>query len=67
MQKSALDGSGRVLYTVPEVSQMLAVGHKTVYRLLNRGILRCSSAIRHKRISKESIDEFIRTTTGGAK
>jgi len=62
------NGSGRVerlFYTVPEVSEMLAVCDKSVYRLLARGLLKSSNALRHKRISKASLDEFIATSTNG--
>jgi len=59
----------RLFYTVPEVSEMLAVCEKSVYRLLARGLLKSSSALRHKRISKASIEELISITVnnGGAK
>jgi excisionase family DNA binding protein len=69
MQKTASNGSGRLFYTVPEVSQMLAVNQKTVYRLLDRGLLKSSSAIRHKRIHAASLEQFISITvySGGAK
>jgi len=62
------NGSGRLerlFYTVPEVSEMLAVCEKSVYRLLARGLLKSSNALRHKRITKASIDEFISTTVNG--
>lgn len=66
------NGSGRLerlFYTVPEVSEMLAISRKSVYRLLARGLLKSSSAFGHKRISRTSIDEFIATTVnnGGDK
>ena len=62
------DGSGRLFYTVPEVCKMLQVDRKTVYRLLDRGLLKASNAIRHKRIYSRSLDQFISTTVynGGA-
>jgi len=68
MLRSELNGSGRVerlCYTVSEVSEMLAVCEKSVYNLLARGLLKSSSALRHKRITKASIDEFISTTCNG--
>jgi len=66
------NGSGRVerlFYTVPEVSEMLAISRKSVYRLLARGLLKSSNALWHKRISRTSIDEFVATTVnnGGVK
>jgi excisionase family DNA binding protein len=54
-----------MLYSASEVSEMLGISAKSVYRLLDRGLLKSSSALRHKRISKASIDEFIARTTGG--
>lgn len=61
------NGSGRLFYTVPEVCKMLQVERKTVYRLIARGLLKTSSAIRHKRIHASSLDQFINTTVyGGA-
>jgi excisionase family DNA binding protein len=65
---SNVNGSERIermLYSASEVSEMLGISAKSVYRLLDRGLLKSSSALRHKRISKASIDEFIARTTGG--
>ena len=53
----------RVFYSVVEVAEMFSVNQKTVYRLLKRGLLKSSSALRHKRIPKSSIDEFVAKTT----
>ena len=59
----------RVFYSVSDVSEMFAISTKSVYRLLARGLLKSSSALRHKRISRASIEEFMNTTVnnGGAK
>lgn len=68
MRISNVNGSERIermLYSASEVSEMLGISAKSVYRLLDRGLLKSSSALRHKRISKASIDEFIAKTTGG--
>jgi len=62
------NGSGqmeRLFYSVFEVSEMFGISKKSVYRLLSRGLLNSSNALRHKRISKASIDEFISTTSNG--
>jgi excisionase family DNA binding protein len=59
------NGSGRLFYTVLEVCAMLQVERKTVYRLIARGLLKVSSAIRHKRICSRSLDKFIETTVYG--
>jgi len=62
---SVPNGSGRCFYTVSEVCKMLQVERKTVYRLIDRGLLKTSKAIRHKRISARSWDEFINTSGNG--
>jgi len=54
----------RLLFNVEETAQMLGgVSSKTVYRLVQRGLLKSSTAFRHKMISRKSIDEFIANTT----
>jgi len=64
-----LNGSGRLerlFYTVPEVAEMFGVSHKTVYDFLKRGLLQASSAIRHKRIARTSVESFVaRTVNSG--
>lgn len=72
MLRSCINGSGRmerVFYSVSEVAEMFGVSTKSIRRLLARGLLKSSSALRHKRISRTSIDEFMNTTVnnGGAK
>lgn len=72
MLRSCINGSGRierVFYSVSEVSEMFAISSKSVRRLLARGLLKSSSALRHKRISRASIEEFMTTTVdnGGTK
>jgi len=54
-----------MFYSVSEVSEMFNLSNKSVYRLLARGFLKSSSALRHKRISRASIDEFMATTCNG--
>jgi excisionase family DNA binding protein len=51
------------VYTVGEVSQVLNVSEKTVYRLVARGLLKASKALRHLRIPVESVEAFLTTTT----
>jgi hypothetical protein len=58
---------GRVFYSAAEVGEMFGISNKSVYRLLDRGLLKSSNALRHKRISRASIDEFIAKTTGGGR
>ena len=65
MAKSLLNGSTREFYSVVEVSEMFGISEKSVYRLLVRGQLQSSNALRHKMIPRASIDEFIAKSTGG--
>ena len=58
-QNSLFNGSRRV-YTVREVSEQLNVSEKTVYRLVARGLLKASKALRHLRIPVESVDAFLK-------
>jgi hypothetical protein len=64
MEKMVFNGSERMFYSVSEVSVMFNISQKSVYRLLGRGLLKSSSALRHKRISRASIDVFVAKTTG---
>jgi len=65
MKDLTLNGSARVFYTVAEVSEMFGISRKSVYRLLDRGLLKSSSALRHKMISRRSVEEFLSTTSNG--
>jgi len=58
MQNS--DDLAKLCYSVSEVSQMLGVTNKTVYRLLKRGLLKAPEALRHKRITAASLEGFIK-------
>jgi excisionase family DNA binding protein len=57
--------TARVFYTVAEVADMFGISRKSVYRLLDRGLLKSSSALRHKMISRRSVEEFLSTTSNG--
>jgi excisionase family DNA binding protein len=59
-QDTLLNGNRRRVYTVGEVSEILQVSAKTVYRLVARGLLKKSDALRHLRISAESLEAFIK-------
>ncbi len=54
--------SSRMFYSVKEVSNLFGVSPKSIYRLLDRGLLKSSSALRHKLILKSSVDEFVAST-----
>ena len=53
----------RLAYTVEETARMLSVSEKTVYRLIERGLLKSSGALRHKRIAHTEIERFLKATT----
>ena len=44
------------------IAQLFGLSKKTVYRLLDRGLLKSSNAVRHKMILKASVDEFVAKT-----
>ena len=46
------------MFTVHEAASMLSMSEKTVYRLIKRGDLRASPAIRTKLITAASIELF---------
>jgi transposase len=52
-------GSAALFYSVKEVSRQFGISTKSVYRLLERGLLTSSPALRKKMIPKASIDKFI--------
>lgn len=58
----AQNGSTRMFYSVAEVSNMFGISTASVYRLLARGHLKASSALRHKKIPMTSIEEFMTKT-----
>jgi excisionase family DNA binding protein len=49
-------------YSLKEAAVELNLSEATVRRLIDRGLLRPSKAVRHIRIPREQIDEFARTT-----
>jgi excisionase family DNA binding protein len=53
----------RMCYSVKQTAELLGVSKITVYRLLERGLLRSSSAIRTKVIPKSEIERFLKETT----
>jgi excisionase family DNA binding protein len=54
--------SGRLAYSIRETAQLLGVCDKSVRRLILRGLLRPSRALRHIRIPKDELDRFLRET-----
>jgi len=54
--------SARLAYSIQETAQMLGVCDKSVRRLILRGLLRPSRALRHLLIPKDELDRFLRDT-----
>ena len=54
----------RLAYTMRETAKILGVSYITVHRLLKRGKLRASDAIRNKVIPHTEIERFLRDTIG---
>jgi excisionase family DNA binding protein len=52
----------RVAYSVRETAGMLGVCEKTVRRLIDRGLLKPSRALRHHLIPKREIERFLEET-----
>jgi excisionase family DNA binding protein len=50
----------RLAYTMRETAEILGVSYITVHRLLKRGKLRASDAIRNKVIPRTEIERFLR-------
>jgi len=53
----------RLAFSVRETAEMLGVSEKTVRRLISRGLLRPSRALRHLLIAKKEIERFLEQTT----
>ena len=53
----------RLAYTMRETAKILGVSYITVHRLLKRGKLRASDAIRNKVIPLTEIERFLREST----
>jgi len=52
----------KLAYTVDETAQALGLSSITVYRLLTRGVLKSSGALRHKVIPVTEIQRFLTDT-----
>ena len=52
----------KLFFTIKETAYMLSVSEKSVRRFLDRGLLKCSKALRTKLITRESIDAFAKMT-----
>ena len=52
----------RLAFSVAETAQMLGVCDKTIRRLVARGLLRRSRALRHLLIPRSEIERFLKET-----
>ena len=57
--------SEKEFYSVSEVAIRFGISQKSVYRLLERRLLRSSPALRKKLIPRASVAEFIATSLNG--
>jgi excisionase family DNA binding protein len=53
----------RLAYSVVETAEILGISEKTVRRLISRGLLRASHALRHLLIPRKEIERFLEDTT----
>lgn len=59
------EGGEPLAYTLKQSAALLNVSYQTAYRLTQRGLLRSSSALRTKLISRAEIERFLKVTTEG--
>ncbi|MBI5385637.1 MAG: helix-turn-helix domain-containing protein [Verrucomicrobia bacterium] len=59
---SSVAQAPRLAYRVRETAQMLGVSDKTVRRLVARGLLRPSRALRHLLIPHFEVERFLKET-----
>jgi len=64
-QNTQVSGSYKVFYTVADVASQFGISQKSVYRLLDRGLLKASSALRKKMIPRASVELFIANSING--
>jgi excisionase family DNA binding protein len=53
----------KLAYNTKETAELLGTSTKTVYRLLERGLLKSTVALRHKLIPRADIERFLKETT----
>jgi excisionase family DNA binding protein len=52
----------KLAYSMSEAAQALGVSYITIHRLLKRGLLRSSNALRHKLIPAGELERFLKST-----
>jgi hypothetical protein len=52
----------RMAYNLHETAEILGISHISVWRLCKRGLLKSSSALRHKLIALSEIEKFLKVT-----
>ena len=60
------DGLPRLAFSMSETAKILGVSYISVHRLIKRGLLKSSTAVRHKLISKTEIERFLKETSSSA-
>jgi hypothetical protein len=53
----------RLAYSMNETADLLGLSYHSVLRLIKRGLLKYSGALRLKLISKQEIERFLKSTT----
>ena len=56
------ENNKRLVYTMQETADILGVHYITVHRLIQRGLLKCSKALRKKLIPATEIERFLKET-----
>jgi DNA-directed RNA polymerase specialized sigma24 family protein len=57
------EGPPRLAFTLKETAALLGISYATAFRLVQRGLLKSSHALRCKIISKSEIERFLRDTS----
>ena len=52
--------SNKLLFTLKETAQLLSISERTVYRLIDRGLLKAHPSFRRQLIFRESIEAFVK-------
>jgi excisionase family DNA binding protein len=61
-QVNGVNSVEKLVYSVRDCAQALGVSEKTIRRLVARGLIRPSRALRHLLIPRTELDRFLRDT-----